>query len=116
MLSKTDIQDRPKVVCLCGSTRLLEAFQDANLNETLKGHIVLTIGCDVKTDHQLFGPTVKMKTVKDMFDNLHLWKIYFSDEILVLNVGGYIGESTRREIEYAQSWDKPIRYLEEPCK
>ena len=44
---------------------------------------------------------------------MHKRKIDMADEIYVINVGGYIGSSTRSEIEYAQSHGKGIRYLEE---
>jgi hypothetical protein len=97
---------RTTVTCLCGSTRFSEAFQRANLEETLAGRIVLSIGCDTKSDQGLgLGPEVKAQ-----LDALHLRKIDMADEILVLNVGGYIGESTSREVAYAQG--KRVRYLE----
>ncbi len=99
---------RPFIVCLCGSTRFMQAFQEANLRETLAGKIVLSIGCDTKSDQDLaLGPIDKT-----MLDLLHLFKIDLADEILVLNVGGYVGESTRQEIEYARMLGKPIRWLE----
>lgn len=105
---------RPVIVCLCGSTRFSQAFQDANFNETLAGRIVLTIGCDMKSDNELFNAMSQseLDAVKTRLDALHLAKIDLADEILVLNVDGYIGQSTRRELEYAQSIDKGIRYLE----
>jgi hypothetical protein len=88
---------RPIRVCLCGSTRFLWAFQEANLHETLAGKIVLSIGCDTKSDQALsLGPVDKTA-----LDLLHLFKIDLADEILVLNVENYIGESTQRELEYA---------------
>ena len=43
---------------------------------------------------------------------LHFQKIEMSDAIFVVNVDGYIGESTRKEIEYAKSLDKEVMYLE----
>ena len=99
---------RPCIVCLCGSTRFLSAFQEANLRETLAGKIVLSIGCDTKSDQDLaLGPIDKTA-----LDLLHLFKIDLADEILVLNVGGYVGQSTRREIDYARMQGKRIRWLE----
>ena len=92
---------------MCGSTRFGEAFRRANLAETLAGRIVLSIGCDYKSDDAL-GLT---PDVKERLDELHLWKIDMADEVLVLNVGGYVGESTRREIVYAKRNGKPVRYL-----
>ena len=105
------MQQRPVMVCLCGSTRFMRAFQEANLRETLAGRIVLTVGCDTKSDAMLgLGPEVKA-----MLDDLHKWKIWLADEILVLNVGGYIGSSTASEIAYARALGKQVRYLEEVC-
>ncbi|MGH3378812.1 MAG: hypothetical protein ACRDP6_29200 [Actinoallomurus sp.] len=93
---------------LCGSTRFRDAFTRVNRELTLKGVAVFAPGVfahdgDVITDEQ-----------KQQLDGLHLDKISMAHEILVLNVGGYIGESTRREIEFAQSLGKPVRYLERP--
>jgi hypothetical protein len=103
----------PKIVCLCGSTRFMEAFQAANLNETIQGHIVLSVGCNTKSDAELFGGNQFNQTeLKRQLDDLHKRKIDLADEVLVLNVGGYVGESTRSEIEYAQAQGKPVRYLE----
>jgi hypothetical protein len=101
----------PVIVCLCGSTRFSEAFREANLRETLAGKIVLSIGCDTKSDHDLALAGVGID--KDTLDLLHFFKIDLAHEILVLNVGGYIGVSTRREIEYALRKGKHVRYLEE---
>lgn len=101
----------PTIVCLCGSTRFVKQFQEAEFDETLKGNIVLTIGCDTKSDAELFTGE-QGKAIKQQLDELHKRKIDLCDEILVLNVDGYIGESTRSEIEYAESYNKRIRYLE----
>jgi hypothetical protein len=99
----------PTIVCLCGSTRFSEAFHQANLDETLAGRIVLSIGCDFKSDDAL-GLT---EADKERLDELHLRKIDLADEILVLNVGDYVGVSTAREIIYANEHGKRIRWLEE---
>lgn len=100
---------RPTVVCLCGSSRFGEAFREANLRETLAGRIVLTIGCDTKSDDAIgLG-----SEVKPMLDQLHLRKIDLADQVLILNVGGYVGESTRRELAYATVRGKVVRWLEE---
>jgi hypothetical protein len=99
---------RPTIVCLCGSTRFGEAFRRANLQETLAGKIVLTIGCDCKSDDVL-GLSSE---VKKQLDALHLHKIDLADEILMLNVDGYIGLSVRREIAYARQQGKRVRWLE----
>ncbi len=104
----------PTIVCLCGSTRFLEAFRQANRDETLAGNIVLSIGVDMRTDADLFNSKSEdeLTAIKQRLDALHFRKIDMASEILVLNVGGYIGSSTRNEIEYAKSLGKTIRYLE----
>jgi hypothetical protein len=105
----------PKIVCLCGSTRFKDAFVQANLEETLKGKIVVTIGCDTRSDDEIFAnmtPHEKMVT-KCKLEALHMCKIDLADEVLILNVGGYIGESTCRELEYARLVGKTIRFLED---
>lgn len=93
---------------LCGSTRFSEAWRAANLDLTLAGKIVLTIGCDTKSDDAL-GLTAAQK---EALDELHKRKIDLADSVLVLNVGGYIGASTASEVDYATMLKKPIRYLE----
>jgi hypothetical protein len=98
---------KPTIVCLCGSSRFRDAYEQANRRETLQGKIVLSIGM---FGHQegldMDGP------IKAMLDELHLRKIDLANEILVLNIDGYIGQSTKREIEYAASLGKPIRWWE----
>lgn len=106
--------NNPKVVCLCGSTRFYDAFQKAYYEETMKGNIVLSVGfCpdSVTKEHgEHIGITDEQKV---MLDNLHKRKIDLSDEVLVLNVGGYIGKSTQSEIDYAEGIGCWVRYLED---
>ena len=108
--------DRPRIVCLCGSTRFGATFEAAQFDETLAGKIVLTIGCNMKSDADLFRDysAGARESIKAMLDELHLRKIDLADEVLILNVGGYIGESTARELAYAEKLGKAIRYLEKP--
>lgn len=110
IIGQKDQMPPPRIVCLCGSTRFSEAYRDAELRETLAGHIVLSIGCNTRSDEDLAraGTTID----KEQLDILHLYKIDLCHEVLVLNVGGYIGESTRREIAYAERMGKLIRWLE----
>ncbi len=103
-----DRQGLPTIVCLCGSTRFSEAFQAANLRETLAGRIVLTIGCDMRSDDALGLPA----DTKAMLDELHLRKIDLADSVLVVSQDGYVGESTAREIAYAKQHGKPVRFVE----
>lgn len=98
----------PEIVCLCGSGRFREAFEQAEFDETLAGRIVLTIGCNTKD----IARTTDLAHHKPMLDELHKRKIDLCDRVHVLNVGGYIGSSTRSEIEYATKLGKPITYLE----
>ena len=97
-----------KIVTLCGSTRFKEQFLEAQKHLTLEGCIVISVG--------LFGHSgdddVWKPGVKEMLDDMHLRKIDLADEIFVINVGGYIGESTRREIAYAEKTGKTVKYLE----
>jgi hypothetical protein len=98
----------PTIVCLCGSGRFRDAFETAEFNETLEGHIVLTIGCNT---HDVARST-QLAPRKPFLDALHMRKIDLADEVLILNVGGYIGESTSRELAYARQAGKTIRFLE----
>ena len=104
---------KPTVVTLCGSTRFKEAFEDAQLAETVAGRIVLTVGGYLHRDEKA-AKLLAENNNKARVDELHLRKIDISDEILLLNVDGYIGESTRREINYAIDRGKRVRWLQEP--
>lgn len=103
------------IVCLCGSTRFSEAYQQANLEETLAGKIVLTIGCDMRSDAEIFQTMSQeeLLATKEALDELHLDKIALAHEVLILNVDGYIGHSTARELEHARSLGKKIRFWED---
>jgi hypothetical protein len=103
----------PKIVCLCGSTKFYPEFQKANYQETGKGNIVLTVGFFMHKPETVHGETLGLKSPeqKVMLDELHKRKIDLSDEILVIDIGGYIGESTRSEIDYALSHGKSVRYI-----
>lgn len=98
------------VICLTGSTRFWQEYQDLFRAFSLQGKIVLTVafptseGASEVTDEQ-----------KEMLDELHLRKIDLADCIYVINVDGYIGESTAKEIEYAESKGKPVYYHETSC-
>lgn len=107
---------RPTIVCLCGSTRFWREFQRQGLAETMAGKIVLSIGAASGSDDDHFGnlPREEYDRVKTMLDDLHKRKIDLADEVLILNVDGYIGESTRSEMEYAYWAGKKVRFLEGP--
>ena len=107
-------KNQPTIVCLCGSTRFMDAFFDAGWAETLAGKIVLSVG--VCKHAEAHGGEALGQDVADMLDELHKRKIDLADEVLVLNVGGYVGPSTRSEIEYARAHGKPLRWLESPAE
>ena len=110
LLVQKAMMSEPITVCLIGSTRFMDAYRKANLSETLAGRRVFTIGCDTKSDAMLH----LTEDDKLRLDLLHLWKIDEAEEVLVLNVGGYVGPSTWREIEYAIRQGKELRWLEPP--
>jgi len=99
----------PEIVVLCGSTRFYNEFEKQNLRLTLEGKIVLSIGIVTSSDLDL-GIS---EEDKNMLDELHKRKIDLADRVFILNKDGYVGESTRSEIDYAQLLGKPIDYLEE---
>lgn len=104
---------RPEIVCLCGSTRFYDAFQEANYKFTMRGKIVLSVGFFHHKSKDVHGEGVGCsEEQKILLDELHKRKIDLADSIFVINVNGYIGESTRSEIEYAQAHGKNIEYLE----
>jgi hypothetical protein len=104
---------KPRVVCLCGSTRFYEHFQKANYDETMAGRIVLSVGFYPHAEKVAHGSDVGCTPEQKVaLDELHKRKIDLADEVFVLNVGGYIGDSTRSEIEYAVKIRKSVRYLE----
>jgi hypothetical protein len=103
---------RPEIVVLCGSTKFPDAFTEASRRLGLAGIIVLSVSMfghagDLTEEECTIG-----HPIKDSLDELHKRKIDLADRVLVLNVGGYIGESTRGEVEYAQAHGKRIDYLE----
>jgi len=97
-----------KIITLCGSTKFKDEFISEQKRLTLEGNIVISVG--------LFGHfgdnEVWSETTKPMLDDMHKRKIDLADEIFVINMGGYIGSSTKSEIEYAEKTNKPVKYLE----
>jgi hypothetical protein len=102
--------DKFRIITLCGSTKFRDEFMAIQKKLTLEGYIVISVG--------LFGHSgddeVWSENTKEMLDEMHKRKIDLADEIFVINVNGYIGTSTRSEIEYARRNNKPVRYLEQP--
>ena len=97
-----------KVITLCGSTKFKDEFLIEQKRLTLEGNIVISVG--------LFGHSgddeVWTENIKKMLDDMHKRKIDMADEIFVINKNGYIGSSTKSEIEYALKTNKKVNYLE----
>lgn len=105
-----------KVVTLCGSTRFKDQFYEVQKKLTLEGCIVISVGLfghagDSEVWENMDEGT--LTATKAMLDDMHKRKIDMADSIYVINVGGYIGDSTRSEIEYALAHGKPVEYLED---
>ena len=103
-----------KVITLCGSTRFRDEFLEAQKRLTLAGNIVISVGLfghagDAEVWEGMDEGT--LTATKRMLDDMHLRKIDMADEVFVVDPGGYIGQSTRAEIAYAQSRGLPIRYF-----
>lgn len=105
-----------KVITLCGSTRFKEQFMEAQKRLTLEGNIVISVGLFGHAGDQEVWDGMDegaLSKTKEMLDDMHKRKIDMADEIYVINVGGYIGDSTRSEIQYAEAHGKPVRYYED---
>lgn len=101
------MKDNYKVITLCGSAKFKDEFLKVQKELTLAGNIVISVG--------LFGHSgdteVWAEGTKEMLDDMHKKKIDMADEIFVINVDGYIGNSTKSEIEYAEAHNKKVNYL-----
>jgi len=109
--------DKYPVITLCGSTRFKNEFMEAQKRLTLEGNIVISVGLFGHSGDQEVWESMDEGTLtktKEMLDDMHKRKIDMADGIYVINVGGYIGNSTRAEIEYAKNHGKEVKYLEEP--
>lgn len=97
-----------KVITLCGSTKFKDEFFKIQKKLTLEGNIVISVGLFGHAgDDEVWAPGTK-----EMLDDMHKAKIDMADEIFVINKGGYIGSSTKSEIEYAIKTNKKVNYLE----
>lgn len=110
-LSRKALADKPKIVCLCGSTRFTDEMLVKQFLYRSQG--ILAIGwCAVPSSFHAGPHLGEAMGVKERLDDLHKRIIDLCDEVFVLNIGGYIGDSTRSEIEYAKAHGKPIVYEE----
>lgn len=102
------------VVTLCGSTRFKDEFMEVQKKLTLEGNIVISVGLFGHSGDQEVWDGMDEGTLsktKKMLDDMHKRKIDMADYIYVINVGGYIGKSTKSEIEYAELHEKKVVYL-----
>ena len=110
------MQGKYKIITLCGSTRFKDEFMEVQKRLTLAGNIVISVGLFGHSgDNEVWEDMDEgtLTRTKEMLDDMHKRKIDMADEIFVINVGGYIGSSTRSEIDYAKAAGKLVRYLEE---
>lgn len=105
-------REKIKVITLCGSTKFKKEFIEIAEKLSLEGNAVLSVGLFGHADNK-FGSVIT-PVIKKMLDEAHKAKIEMSDEIFVINPCGYIGDSTKSEIDYAQKLGKPIKYLVDP--
>ena len=103
--------DRPRIVCLCGSTRFKDEINAANARLTMQGVLVISLGMFGHTDLPDVDWATNGSDLKRTLDELHKRKIDLAGEVLVVSdETGYFGESTWSEIEYARAHDKPVRF------
>jgi len=103
------IRGIPEIWCLCGSTRFMDTFHSVGWQLTLEGCIVLSVGVCKHADHH--GAEAIGSDVADRLDELHKRKIDLADHVMILNVNGYIGDSTRGEWQYALEQSKQVHWL-----
>ncbi|MFF7459131.1 hypothetical protein [Kitasatospora sp. NPDC008115] len=107
-----DVPDlSPPTVTICGSTRFWEAIAEAAFHETAAGRMVLAPAVNMRDHHPLWADPAAAATLKSRLDALHLAKITCADEVLVVtDTTLYLGESTRREVLFAEAFEVPVRY------
>ncbi|MFZ2013593.1 MAG: hypothetical protein WAV00_07205 [Nocardioides sp.] len=100
-----------KVITLCGSTRFEAEFAEVNQRLAMEGCVVISLGMFSLPDLPDYDWAADSSGLKGRLGDVHFQKIRMADEVYVVDPGGYVGESTRREIAYAESLGKPVRYL-----
>lgn len=95
-----------KRITLCGSTKFKREYEALNRQLSLEGNVVYSVAFFGHADNV---PLTKEQ--KETLDRVHKAKIDNSDAIFVIDVEGYIGESTRSEIEHAERTGKTVKYL-----
>ncbi len=106
------------IVCLVGSNRFGETFDQVDFAETVGGRIVLRIEFDLDSDDNVLAaiPEEECDAVREELRAGSFRKIDMADEIVVINVGGFVGNFTKELVQYAKKHKKPVRYLETPDK
>ncbi|MFJ4988821.1 hypothetical protein ACIP9H_34095 [Streptomyces sp. NPDC088732] len=102
------LDPRPQIVTLCGSTEFMDEFTEVNRRETAAGNVVLSVGCNLKEPHPLWDTEEELEQLKLDLDALHRHKIDMADRVIV--VGTRIGTSTRDEIALARQLGKPVAF------
>ncbi|MER5563793.1 hypothetical protein ABT071_34955 [Streptomyces sp. NPDC002506] len=97
------MSDRPEIVCICGSARFVEEMRAVNRDLAFEGIVAVA---PVDAD----GPLTEEQ--KKALGALHLRRIDLADRVLVVNPGGYVGESTSREVDYARAAGKPVSFTD----
>lgn len=100
-----------KVITLCGSTKFQAEFAEVNQRLTMEGCVVISLGMFGLPDLPDYDWTADSADLKGRLSAAHFQKIRMADEVYIVDPGGYVGESTRREIAYAETLGKPVRYL-----
>jgi hypothetical protein len=103
-----------KVITLCGSTRFKDEFMEAQKRLTLEGNIVISVGLFGHSGDNEVWENMDEGTLtrtKEMLDDMHKRKIDMAEEVYIINKNGYLGDSTRSEIEYAKQTGKPVKYM-----
>jgi hypothetical protein len=111
-LRETKPKTKPKIITLCGPTRFTSEMLKEAWRLTITGVIVIHWNILESKEAFSHGAEAAGGNVKDVVDALYLHKVAMADEVRVINVGGYIGESTRAELRHARKLGKPITWLE----
>ena len=94
-----------KIVTICGSVRFKEDMM--KIRDSLMPDVWVMLPENMEMDIQKIDMDVKSK-----MDDLHLKKIELADEVIIINIDGYIGQSTALEMHYAKSLGKPMKFLQ----
>lgn len=103
-----NIEEKVKVITICGSLKFRDEMMKVAMQMELAGNIILTPIFPITDDKDAYTEEEVI-----ILGKMHKEKIKLSDAILVVNVKGYIGNSTKSEIKYAKAQNKEILYLEQ---